>query len=126
MICPAASVISLSTALSRSSNSPRYFAPATIGAEVERDEPLVLQPLGHVAGHDALGQALDDGGLAHAGLADEHGVVLGAARQHLDDAADLLVAADDRVELAAAAAASVRSRAYFSQRLVLLLRVRDR
>ena len=30
MISPSASVISLSTALSRSSNSPRYLAPATI------------------------------------------------------------------------------------------------
>ena len=29
MTCPAASVISFSTALSRSSNSPRYLAPAT-------------------------------------------------------------------------------------------------
>ncbi len=47
-------------------------------------------------------QALDDGGLADARLADEHRVVLRAARQHLDDAADLLVAADDRVELALA------------------------
>ena len=63
---------------------------------------LSLQPLGDVAGHDALGQALDDGGLADAGLADQHGVVLGAAREHLDDAADLLVAADDRIELALA------------------------
>ena len=69
-------------------------------AEVERDEPLVLQALGHVALDDAAGEALDDGGLADAGLADEHRVVLGAARQHLDDAADLLVAADDRVDLA--------------------------
>ena len=69
-------------------------------ADVEGDQPLVLQPLGDVAGHDALGQALHDGGLAHAGLADEHGVVLGAARQHLDHAPDLLVAADHRVELA--------------------------
>ena len=71
-------------------------------AEVERDEPLVLQALGHVALDDAPGEALDDGGLADAGLADEHRVVLGAARQHLDDAADLLVAPDDRVELAGA------------------------
>ena len=71
-------------------------------AHVERDDPLVLQPLGHVAAHDALRQPLDDGRLADAGLADEHRVVLGAARQHLDDAADLLVAADDRIELALA------------------------
>jgi hypothetical protein len=53
---------------------------------------------------DALGEALDDGGLADAGLADEHRVVLGAPGEHLDDAADLLVAADDRVELALAGA----------------------
>ncbi len=32
MICPPASLISSSTDLSRSSNSPRYFAPATIAA----------------------------------------------------------------------------------------------
>ena len=49
---------------------------------------------------DALGQALDDRGLADAWLADEHGVVLGAAAQHLHDAANLVVAPDDRVELA--------------------------
>src|SRR5207248_1789357 len=36
-----------------------------------------------------------------AALADQHGVVFRAPAQHLDDAAHLLVAADDRVELAA-------------------------
>ncbi len=69
-------------------------------AEVERDQALVAQALGDVAGHDALGEAVDHGGLADARLADQHGVVLGPAAQHLDDAADLVVAADDRVELA--------------------------
>ena len=53
-------------------------------AHVERDDLLVLQALGHVAADDALRQPLDDGGLADAGLADEHRVVLRAARQHLD------------------------------------------
>ena len=48
------------------------------------------------------GQTFDDGGLADAGLADQHRVVLGAARQHLDDAADFFVAADHRIELALA------------------------
>ncbi len=47
-------------------------------------------------------EPFDDRGLADAGLADEHRVVLRAARQHLDDAADLLVAADHRIELALA------------------------
>ena len=53
-------------------------------AEVEADEALVLQALGHVALDDAAGEALDDGGLADAGLADQHRVVLRAPRQHLD------------------------------------------
>jgi len=69
-------------------------------AHVERDDALVLQPFGHVPAHDALAEAFHDGGLAHARLADEHGVVLSTPRQDLDRAADLLVAADDRVELA--------------------------
>src|SRR5688500_18171213 len=47
-----------------------------------------------------MSEALNNSGLADARLADEHGVVLGPARQHLDDAADLLVAADDRIDLA--------------------------
>ncbi len=71
-------------------------------AHVQGDDALVLQPFGHVAAHDALGQPLDDGGLAHARLADQHRVVLGAPAEDLDHAADLLVAADDRVELALA------------------------
>ncbi len=69
-------------------------------ADVERDDAAVAQRLGHVAVDDALGEALDDGGLADAGLADEDGVVLRAAREDLDDAADLVVAADHRIELA--------------------------
>ncbi len=69
-------------------------------AEVEGDQPLAAQRLGHVARDDALGQALDDGGLADAGLADENRVVLGAPGQHLDHPPDLGVAADHRVELA--------------------------
>ena len=71
-------------------------------AEVEGVELLVLEGLGHLAAHDVLGQALDDGGLADAGLADEDGVVLRAAREHLHDPLDLLLAPDDRVELALA------------------------
>ena len=72
--------------------------------QVEHQQALALQRLGHLAVDDALRQALDDGGLAHAGLADQHRVVLRAPLQYLDAAADLLVAADHRVELALARA----------------------
>ena len=72
MISPADSCTSLSTALRRSSNSPRYLAPAISAPMSSATMRLVLQPLGHVAAHDALRQAFDDGGLAHARLADQH------------------------------------------------------
>ena len=68
--------------------------------QVERVDLLVLEQLRHVAVGDALGEALDHGGLADAGLADEHGVVLGAAREDLHDPLDLGLAPDDGVQLA--------------------------
>ncbi len=70
--------------------------------EVERVELLARERLGHVVGHDLLGEALHDGRFADARLADENGVVLGASRQHLHDAFDLFGTTDDRVELAVA------------------------
>ena len=75
------------------------------GAHVEREDALVLEPLGHLAVDDALGEALDDRGLADAGLADQDRIVLGAPLQHLHRAANLVVAADHRVELALASRA---------------------
>ncbi len=69
---------------------------------VERDDLLVAQAFRDVAPHDALRQAFDNGRLADAGLADQHGIVLRASGEHLDDAANLVVATDDRVELALA------------------------
>ncbi len=63
---------------------------------------LFLKLIGNVAAHDALGEAFDDGRLSDAGLADEHGIVLGAAAEHLHHAADLVFPADHWVELALA------------------------
>ncbi len=68
--------------------------------QVQCDDLAVLQTLRDVAADDPLRQPLDDGGLAYARLADQDRVILGAAAEHLDHPADLLVAADDRVELA--------------------------
>ena len=67
-------------------------------AEVESQHALAAQALGDVGGDDLLGEALGDRRLADAGLADQHRVVLRAAAEHLDDALDLLVTSDDRVE----------------------------
>jgi len=61
------------------------FEPATMPA-MSRATSRCPWTLRHVAGHDALREPLDDGRLADAGLADQHGVVLRAPREHLDDA----------------------------------------
>jgi hypothetical protein len=73
-------------------------------SHVQHQHALALEGFRYLAVDDALGQALDDGGLADAGLADQHRVVLGAPLQDLDGAADLVVAADHRVQLALAGA----------------------
>ena len=49
---------------------------------------------------DFLRQTFDDGGLAHAGFAEQHRVVLRAAAKNLDDALDLVFAADHGIHLA--------------------------
>ena len=71
------------------------------GRQVHTHNTLVAQVLGHVAVRNALRQPLGHRRLADAGLADEHGVILAAAREDLDGALDLPVAADDRVHLPA-------------------------
>ena len=68
-------------------------------AEVERPHAPVAQRLRHVARDDPLREPFGDRRLADAGLADQHRVVLRAAREDLHHAANLLVAADHRVEL---------------------------
>jgi hypothetical protein len=83
---------------------PLFKLAAVFGAghderEVEAEDALVGEEAGHFAVGDALGEAFDDGRLAHAGLADEHGIVLGAAAENLDDALEFAVAADQRIEL---------------------------
>ena len=100
MISPCDSCTSLSTALSRSSNSPRYLAPATSAPMSSVTMRLPLRPSGTSPRTMRWARPSTIAVLPTPGCADQHRVVLGAAREDLDDAADLLVAADDRVELA--------------------------
>src|SRR5205085_4526055 len=72
--------------------------------QVERHDALVLESLRNVAVDYAPSEPLHDGRLADARIADEHRVVLRAAGEHLDDAPDLLVASDHRIQLSLARA----------------------
>jgi hypothetical protein len=57
--------------------------------DVEGEDALVGEEMRHVAVDDLLREPFDDGRLADTRLADEHGVVLGAAAEHLLDALEL-------------------------------------
>ena len=92
-------------------------------AHVERHQPLVAQAFGHVAIDDAQSETFRNGRLADARLADQHGIVLRAPRQHLHRAPDFLVAADDRIELAGACEFGQIAR-IFLERIIGVLRRR--
>ena len=72
------------------------------GAHVEREDGGLGQHFGHVAGDDLAGEAFGDGGLAHARVADQQRIVLGAPAQDLDAALDLGAPPDQRINLALA------------------------
>ena len=61
-------------------------------AHVELEQALVHERRRDVAVHDALGETFYNGCLAHARLTDQRRVVLGSARQDLDDTLDLHLA----------------------------------
>ena len=95
--------ISSMTFLRRSSNSPRYLVPATSEPMSSVSTRLSSSVSGTSPCDDAVGQALDDGGLADARLADEaRGCSSCGGDRIWIDALDLALAADDRVELPAA------------------------
>ena len=76
------------------------LGPGHQSRQIQQEDLLVLELVGDAAHGDALGQALGNGGLAHAGLADEAGVVLLAAVQDLDHPLQLLFPAHHGIQLA--------------------------
>ena len=98
-ISPSAFLISARTALIRSSNSPRYFEPARSAPMSSAQTRLPLSLRARRRRRSAA-RGPRRSRSSRPRVADQHRVVLRAAREHLDHAPDLLVAADDRVELA--------------------------
>src|SRR5699024_5530554 len=78
---------------------PPVFSPGDEGAHIQSENGLVLQALRHIAVKNPLGQSLHHGGFAHAGLTDEHRVILGLTAKDLDGMTDLRVTTNDRVQL---------------------------
>ncbi len=75
------------------------FRPGHHARQIQRNHALLPQKLGDIALCNALCQPLCNGRFAHARLADEYRVILGAPNENLDDPLDLLLSADDGVQL---------------------------
>ncbi len=67
---------------------------------IEREYLGALEDVGHVAVEETGRQTFGHGGLADAGFADEHRVVLSPAAQDLNRALQLVGTADQRIQLA--------------------------
>ena len=106
---------------------PLLKLPAVLRAgdhhrQVEHDDPPVVEDFGNLVADDHLGQALDDGRLADAGLAEQDGVVLLPAAENLHDPLDLRGAADHRVQrLLARQLRQIAAEAVQGRRLALAL-----
>ncbi len=92
-------------------------------AHVERHQRAVFERVGHVAIGDAECQSLRNRSLAHARVADQHGIILGPPRQNLDCPSDFLVPPDDRVQLALARRFGQVARELL-QRIIAIFRAR--
>ena len=101
-IWPSEAAISCSTALSRSSNSPRYLAPATIAARSRAIRRLPRRDSGTSPATIRWARPSTTAVLPTPGSPISTGLFLVRRREHLHDAADLGVPADDRIDLALA------------------------
>ena len=88
------------TALKRSSKSPRNLRAGEQRAGVEREHLGVLQRTLDVVVEQPRGEPFGHRRLADARLADEHRVVLAPAAQHFDRPLQFLRASDERIEQA--------------------------
>ncbi len=75
------------------------FRPGQERPQIELHDAFVLEAFGDIAAHDPLRQPLHNRRLADPGIADQDGIVLRAPGEDLNDAADFLVTADDRIQL---------------------------
>ncbi|MNC08910.1 hypothetical protein D3C75_565180 [compost metagenome] len=74
------------------------LGPCQQGTHVQGVDGTVCYHLGHVTLDDTIGEPLGDGGLAHTGLPHQQGIVLAATAEHLNGAAQLLIATDQRID----------------------------
>ena len=70
--------------------------------DIKRNQPLVLQSLRHITFGDSTCETFNNCGLTDTGLTDQHWVVLSTATQHLNYSANLVVTANNWINLSIA------------------------
>ena len=93
----------LMTALKRSSKSPRNLVPASSAPVSSEKTSAPSSRSGTSSPEQPRCQPLGERGLADAGVADEHGIVLPPPAEDLHRPLQFVGAADERIELARAA-----------------------
>lgn len=88
----------------RDSNSPRHAGTSEQRTYIETEQASIAQRGRNLAVGDCQRESFDHGCLAHPGLSGEQRVVLPPAQQDVDHRADLVFAADHRIDFAAARA----------------------
>mmetsp|Transcript_30436 Transcript_30436/g.59456 ORF Transcript_30436/g.59456 Transcript_30436/m.59456 type:complete len:202 (-) Transcript_30436:10-615(-) len=83
---------------------PLLKVPAVLGTghnrrQIQAPHRLIPDRLGHLSGHNTLSKTLRNGSFAHTRLPNEHRVVLGPPRQHLQRPPHHLVPPDHGVQL---------------------------
>lgn len=89
------------------------FRTGNQSRQIQNQQAFVTQGFRYFAVDDALRQTFDDGGFTHTGFANQHGVVFGAALQHLNRAADFIITTDNGVELTVSGALGQIERVFF-------------
>ena len=125
MIWPSDSLISARTALRRSSNSPRYFAPAIIAPRSRDTNRLSRRDSGTSPATIRCASPSTTAVLPTPGSPIRTGLFLVRRGEHLHDSTDLGVPPDHRVELAVAGSLG-QVDAVLLQGLVRRLRIRRR
>src|ERR1043165_5678530 len=73
------------------------FRASNHRAEIHGDQAFMLESFWDIPADNATGEAFSDGGFADAGFANEDRIIFCAAGQDLHDAADFIIATDDRI-----------------------------
>ena len=67
-------------------------------SHIQAVQLAICQRLRHISRQNTLGEPLHDGSLADARLSDQDWIILGAAREHLDQPPYFALPADDRIK----------------------------